>query len=472
MPSAFSRLPPTLHHQLSSRRLEAASRLDRQIKHSGAPMGRLTVAHRRAFGSGMLIHSSVACESLQVGRRAWRLPAGGTRAGWMRLKNGLAFTGISSPSRKRRRPPCPPATTVICGGTSRISLTTAARPRLFVALEGAKALRFSSPLQYQDPRKGSHNLMIDSIGRTVRLFLVEGKATGLVTAEVINWTGHVVAAPRSSLASLLTRDEARKTGVYLLVDDDIEQQFGQPSLYVGESDNVAGRIKTHDTQREFGRVCIITSKDANLTKSHILYLESRLIEIASKSGRVRLENARSSDNRNIPESDRADMEYFIQQLEIVLPVLGFDILRPTRRLPALSAISTQERSSSTLTLVLSPLKHPNLASAVEADGEITVIAGSRALTESYSVNQYAALRAQLIEDGRLKESVDPTYLQFTHDVPFRSPTAAAAVILNRNANGRTEWKVADGTGRSLKEYQDDQLEDVIVTDDVTQAIES
>jgi len=135
----------------------------------------------------------------------------------------------------------------------------------------------------------------------------------------MNWTGQVMVAPRSSLAVLLNREEARRPDVYLLLDEDSEQ-FVTQSVYIGESDNVAARIKTHDAQREFGRVCVVTSKDANLTKAHVLYLESRLIELAKLSGRANVRNNRASDIRSLPESDRADMEYFIQQMEIVLPV--------------------------------------------------------------------------------------------------------------------------------------------------------
>jgi hypothetical protein len=83
--------------------------------------------------------------------------------------------------------------------------------------------------------------------------------------------------------------------VYLLVDDGAESSI--PSLYIGESDNVAGRIKTHDGQREFGRICLITSKDANLTKAHVLYLESRSIELAKSSGRATVSNGRASEIR-------------------------------------------------------------------------------------------------------------------------------------------------------------------------------
>lgn len=33
-------------------------------------------------------------------------------------------------------------------------------------------------------------------GRSIRLFLVDGSPSGLLTAEIMNWTGHVLTGPR------------------------------------------------------------------------------------------------------------------------------------------------------------------------------------------------------------------------------------------------------------------------------------
>ena len=35
-------------------------------------------------------------------------------------------------------------------------------------------------------------------GKTIRLYLVDGVATGVLTAEIINWTGKVIVAPALS----------------------------------------------------------------------------------------------------------------------------------------------------------------------------------------------------------------------------------------------------------------------------------
>ena len=57
-------------------------------------------------------------------------------------------------------------------------------------------------------------------GRRIRLFLVDGTATGLITAEIINWTDHIIIGPRTKLAELVKRPECNRTGIYFLIGPD------------------------------------------------------------------------------------------------------------------------------------------------------------------------------------------------------------------------------------------------------------
>ena len=112
-----------------------------------------------------------------------------------------------------------------------------------------------------------------SDGRSVRLFLAEGTATGIVTAEIINWTGHVITAPRTRLDAALKRPELKGTGIYFLFGTNFDADL--PTVYVGEGDNIAARLSTHskDEQKDFWeRFAAITNKDMNLTKTHVKYL--------------------------------------------------------------------------------------------------------------------------------------------------------------------------------------------------------
>ena len=93
------------------------------------------------------------------------------------------------------------------------------------------------------------------------------------------------------------------------------------------------------------------------------------------------------------------------------------------------------------------------AEAVEEDGEFIVLEGSQALINTGFVQQsYGGLKQKLIAEGVLTPH-SKDMMTFVKPYPFSSPSAAAAVVLDRNSNGRTEWKV-----RGLKQsYHDWQL---------------
>jgi len=212
------------------------------------------------------------------------------------------------------------------------------------------------------------------IGKQIRLFLVDGTPGGLTTAEITNWTGHVLTGPRSDVGTLLQRDEARRTGVYLLLGDDWEV-WGEARCYIGEADVVADRVRYHLRDKEFwDRIVVITSKDANLTKSHGRYLESKLIELATKAGRSTLENGTAPPAPPLPEADASDMDEFLAQLQIVLPVLGVNVIRvrPIVTKPGGAPTSVE----SPIFTLHEPGSGVN-ARAQEIDGEFTADTGSR-----------------------------------------------------------------------------------------------
>lgn len=296
---------------------------------------------------------------------------------------------------------------------------------------------------------------MSALGKSVRLFLADGTPGGLVTAEIMNWTGHVIAAPRSDLGVLLKRSEASRTGIYVLLGDDPESP-GSALAYVGEGDDVGKRIAAHSRAEESGgkdfwdRVILLTSKDANLTKAHARYLESRFIAIAEGAKRARLDNGTTPPPIALPEADVSDMEFFIEQAKIVLPVLGVNLLRNTAPPPKSAAGPAPESVASpefTLTV-----KGAN-ARAQEVDGEFVVRQGSLARPQwSGAGLSYEKLRQQLVDDGSLVLTSDGKHRKFTHDVVFASPSAASAVVLGRNSNGRLEWKLA-GTSTTYGQWQ-------------------
>ena len=288
-------------------------------------------------------------------------------------------------------------------------------------------------------------------GKQIKLFLVDGTPGGLTTAEITNWTGHLISARRSHLADLLKRDEAQRTGAYFLLGE--ETAVTGPHCYIGEADVIADRMRIHrnDKDKDFwDRVVVITSKDANFTKAHARYLESRLVELAKRAGRVSLENKTTPNLPRLPEADASDMDYFVSQLQIVLPVLGVNAIRvplPTALEPGL----TEDTLSPVFRL--RNTKGRVDASAQQIDGEFTVLSGSFVVATWHgvgkaqsTVKQYDYFRAQHEQlVGRGDIVIETGRGRLTRTVVFNSPSLAGAITLGRSCNGRREWIADDGT---------------------------
>ncbi len=140
-----------------------------------------------------------------------------------------------------------------------------------------------------------------------------------------NWTGKAVAGPRSEFDSIVDREESKNAGVYLLTGTDTET--GRPAIYVGEAEVIRDRMKAHLAKDFWNQVVYFVSKDETLTKAHIRFLEGRLIELARLAEKAVVINSQSSGAR-LPESDREDMEIYLEKVNQLLPVLGVDLLVP------------------------------------------------------------------------------------------------------------------------------------------------
>lgn len=292
-------------------------------------------------------------------------------------------------------------------------------------------------------------------GKQVRLFLVDGKPGGLMTAEIGNWTGHVLRGKRLELGEIRARPEAGRTGIYILLgtgEDD------ERIAYIGESDDVGKRLGNHDVEKDFwDEVVIVTSKDANLTSAHVRYLESRLVRIAKEIGRTPLINVqRPTGGAELPEADASDMDYFIDQVRILMPVLGYDIFRG--RASARPVIADRAAGQPPLELEQiaadSPVFYLRTTKGVDAraqvlDGEFTLLEGSVVSTVMRRSTKQAVSTAKQFENRSIQHEELMQFVdsrpsgelgRVTKDVVYTSPSAAAAVVLGRaSANGRIEW---------------------------------
>lgn len=278
-------------------------------------------------------------------------------------------------------------------------------------------------------------------GQTLKIFLADGVASGLRVIEKSNWVGKAIACSRSQLSKVKDRPEFKKTGVYLIYSHDAGDVI--PTIYIGEGDPVLHRLEAHDRNKDFwAHLILFNSKDESLNKAHIQYLESRLVEMALKAKKCRLENSNSPTLPALSESDIADMESFLENMILIYGVLGVSVFE-----------TPKFEKSAEATDSIFFLKGTNAdATGFESTDGFVVLKGARlSLTEAPSIHtSHKDFRLWMISDGLITKTSDGFYL--SQDYTFTSPSKAASILLGRNANGRIEWK--DKSGKTLKDIQE------------------
>lgn len=278
-----------------------------------------------------------------------------------------------------------------------------------------------------------------NFGKTIKIFLIDGDPNGRMICELSNWSGKAYKIPRINIKDCVDRSDLKSTGVYLLFGKD---DNGKDQVYIGEAESILKRLNQQLTLKDFWNEAIIfISKDENLNKAHIKYLENRLHEIAKSVNRYKVENSVIPTQSSISESDRAEMEEFIEYIKMLVNALGHKVFDEKREFKP-------------------KLKHSTFAikAARGADGQggptsdgFVVFKGSKAsatIVNSLTSN-FIAFRQKLIDEGILINKEE--YYEFSDDYIFSSPSTAAIIVMGRSANGLTEWKQKDG--KTLKEYE-------------------
>lgn len=293
------------------------------------------------------------------------------------------------------------------------------------------------------------------IGKSIRVFLADSTVTGIRYAELVNWTGQAVACPRNRLGELSSWPEASKPGVYLL----FEARLGdsKPLAYIGESENVAERLTTHDRQKDFwNEVVIFTSKDENLTKAHVKFLEFALVRWAKQADRYVLENGNTPPESSLPRADKDAMAEFVENLRMVLGTLGYPILEPLLKLAPTpqsgSYIVEAQPQKGTAELDLT-FRVNNLAAYGTLTDEGFVLKKgsqlSRGNTDS-AASRVVKMKEQLKADGKIVPEGD--HLVLLDDVLVSSSSYAAVMVAGTSRSGPQGWMTSDG--RTLKAVED------------------
>ncbi len=273
-------------------------------------------------------------------------------------------------------------------------------------------------------------------GKAIELFLVNGTAESLITAELSNWNGKAIKIPRTEVLSC-DRDDIKGVGVYFLI---CQEEDGADSVYIGEAENVLDRLTQHLRDFQAGKEkyywnTAVTFVGRDLNKALIRYLENRFVEIAKECGRYSILTKNTYKNTVLKEAQVASMEEFIDNVKILINTLGYKVLMPVPK-------ATSE------TVYLYCKGSGAQAKGFISAGGFTVTKGS--LVSDHTVpsfeirgKNYYNLRNALIRDGVIEDRA------FVRDYEFNAPSAASAVILGRTSNGNDDWKTVDGV--KLKE---------------------
>lgn len=288
-------------------------------------------------------------------------------------------------------------------------------------------------------------------GRSIRIFLADGSPTGLRHVEIANWSGQALACPRSRFSELTKWSESKRPGVYFL----IENSMGENNqAYIGESEDVFNRLTQHDRKKDFwNEVIIFTSKDENLTKSHIKYLEARLVEISKEGDRYTLLNGNTPTKSSLPRADCAAMEEFIDNIRLILGSLSHKVLEPV-------SVVTDEKTADNKSNSISNFEFVFSVSNLKAYGRITddgfiILKGSQInLNSSTSMpGKSSIIKDRLIADNILVNKGD--HLLLTKDKLMSSSSYAASLVAGNSRSGPQSWKTA--TGKLLKQVEEELI---------------
>ena len=278
--------------------------------------------------------------------------------------------------------------------------------------------------------------------RAISLFLLDGSVTGVIKYTLPNWTGVVYKIPRTELGSCKNREHLQQSGVYFLFGKLHEQEN---VVYVGQAsvrkngNGLLGRILEQRNKKDYWNEAIaVTTINNYFGPTEISYLEHHFTELAKDAKRYIVKNRNDPNPGNITEEKESELNEFIEYVKFVMGIVGHKVFVP----------SDENMDGA------SPQSVPKLylkERGVEATGILTndgiiVCKGARLKDKpTPSCPKWIKkLRNQNEED------INSNFI-LSKDIPFSSPSAAAAFCVFGTVNGRTAWKTEDG--KTLKAFE-------------------
>jgi hypothetical protein len=266
-------------------------------------------------------------------------------------------------------------------------------------------------------------------GKTIQIYLPDGKAEGLRIAEITSRTVKVLQIPRGALANAWKREELESVGLYFLLGDAAD---GVILVYVGETEDSSKRLKDHNRKLDWWNTALVCiSSSAAFTKTHVKYLEWYCHKEAKEVGRYAVDNTNKPKKPHVSESMEADLMDHFETIRMLCGTLGFPLFEPLESTESVDRFTCKGKQAK--------------ATGEYNEKGFVVLEGSFAMKDLVPSSPKSVIaRHQELIAAKVLVPNDAQTLKFAKHHVFTSPSIAAAIVLGRNANGWVEWKDKDG----------------------------
>lgn len=263
------------------------------------------------------------------------------------------------------------------------------------------------------------------MGKTVTTYLIDGDPKGTQYSFISNKICQMFVVPRSNLAYLNEQEKLHKPAFYILIGED---ETTKPQAYIGETENFKERVKDHDSKKAFWQKALIfISKDADMTKVDVQYLEHKVIvEAKNANAFVLSDNKQIPKAPNLPEYQQDSMDEFFEDVKFLASFIGcniFDVSQPKEE----HLFYTKGRGCS--------------AKGFYSSDGFTVLKGSTVAETMVPSFNWKRKRGKMIQNYTANEN---GILVLTSDKTFSSPSTAADFCIGSSNNGWLVWKDKDG----------------------------
>lgn len=279
-----------------------------------------------------------------------------------------------------------------------------------------------------------------TFNKTIQMCIFDGNPNGRIMCELSNWNGRVYKISRNDLSEFANRPDCEYTGVYFLFGKD---EDNKDTVYVGEAEKMLVRLKQHLKDHNYWNDCVVViSKDNILNKAHVKYLENKFYTLAVDSKRSSIINNTVPTCSSISEFDESMLTEFIENARLLVNTLGYKVFDKIDT-------SVVEKENSDTIFHIAAARGADAKGLLVPDG-FMVIKGSKIAKDTVPsmASNLVNLRNIMLEKNIINQE-----FVFVTDYIFTSPSLAAAIVMGRNANGRTEWKNINN--KSIKDIEEE-----------------